>query len=1462
MALPDLTGQNIENTYQRIVQTDGTNFYDGTGSLVILPSANTASLLTTASAVGNTITFTKGNASQFSITVDTGSGGTIDTSSLVTTSSFNAFTSSINQFTSSYNTGSFSGSFIGTASWANNSITASYVLNAVSSSFASTASYVLNAQTASYVLNAISSSFASTASYVLNAVSASYVQTAQTASYYQEVDPIFVAKSASLATTGSNIFIGNQTVTGSLFTTGSNTLVGSTSLTGSLNITGSTLQIGNNTLLGNTTLSGSITISGSLGTNNPTVRIYGDTEHNGYIRFDPVTTNIDTTISASYIYVSGSTNDLYFSQNSSGYNNVTRLRWLEGNLYTGLLHGGALTQVNSNTYRVASGSGIIVNINASLTDDPYPTIQFLEWDNLTKTIDALSASFDQQFIAISSSNQIHAQGTPYFNGEVDTYIPIGIVLHQNRSTINGVKTQPSLAYGWKQRSNVFISAFGPLKISGHALATSSSRGLTVGNGTSFADGANYPTDPENPSYVIDPGTNVSKIFRYRQSGSNFVYDTNGGIGYTTIDPTQYSLNGTLTGVANNSWSIQRVFWYPNSVSKAIVVYYGNAVYSTESEAIANINIETFSEAPNTAANAIYVGAVIIKGDGTFAVDADFTILPGGLFRGVGGGGGGGGTTTPGGSNTQIQYNNNGAFGGVPNLTWDGTTLHATGSFTGSFTGSLQGTSSWANNSITASYALNGGVTQLLAGPNISLSPTNGLGQVEISSTGGGGVYGNTATGSYGSFYDTTTQTNPVINVIHSMSLNTTDISNGVSISGSTSPYNTYIKIENAGVYDIQFSAQLEKTSPGGTNTTYIWLRKNGIDLAETNTAFELSQNGKGVAAWNWFVNSATNDYYQIMWSSNANDTQLIAETPIVGPAVPSVILTVNRVDQFLSNTGSFSGSFTGDFTGSLLGTSSWATNALTASYLNPLTQSVEILGNITIHGTASVDILVTNYQSSSIIYSSGSTKFGDTLDDTHEFTGSIFTTGSISSTGTVTAVTGSFSYLQGNSPITVGDPITFQQAITASSISASVFYGDGSNLVGTVSSSYSATSSFNPNAIVTASATPGAYTIRLTKGNGTYFDVALTQPAPLPAPTTNTGSFFTNATLSNDRIVFTTGDRSFVALSLTSSYVLVSQTSSFVQNFQTSSFVNNDQTSSFVQTSSFNNFTQSIQSEISSLTNATSSYVQNSQTSSFVTNSQTSSFVQNSQTSSFITNNQTSSMLEPYVLITVTSSMLEPYLLNSQTSSFVQNSQTSSFVNNNQTSSFVQNSQTSSFVLNSQTSSMLEPYLLSSQTGSFLTLNGSLLDINGDIQFNENRLRTSSTTVGQPGKGSDIAYDWGDLTTAPTAGRIVYFASGSGGFGWRDALANATGSSAGLLGIATNSTSQDEILLKGTIKVSSSLSGLSAGQMVYLSNTVVGGITGTAPSTSNHIIRVIGHVISPTDSTIYFNPDVSFAVIA
>ena len=139
---------------------------------------------------------------------------------------------------------SFTGSLLGTASWASNAVTASYVLNAVSSSFATTASYVLNAvsssfaTTASYVLNAVSSSFATTASYVLNAVSSSF---ALTASFVNPLNQnvvitgsltVFTGSGVELQVTNTGVNIGNVS-------TDNHNITGATRVTGSLTVTGS-----------------------------------------------------------------------------------------------------------------------------------------------------------------------------------------------------------------------------------------------------------------------------------------------------------------------------------------------------------------------------------------------------------------------------------------------------------------------------------------------------------------------------------------------------------------------------------------------------------------------------------------------------------------------------------------------------------------------------------------------------------------------------------------------------------------------------------------------------------------------------------------------------------------------------------------------------------------------------------------------------------------------------------------------------------------------------------------------------------------------------------------------------------------------------------------------------------------------------------------------------------------------
>jgi hypothetical protein len=92
-----------------------------------------------------------------------------------------------------------------------------------------------------------------------------------------------------------------------------------------------------------------------------------------------------------------------------------------------------------------------------------------------------------------------------------------------------------------------------------------------------------------------------------------------------------------------------------------------------------------------------------------------------------------------------------------------------------------------------------------------------------------------------------------------------------------------------------------------------------------------------------------------MWYSPDANVRLHAESGFgVVPGIPSVIATVNRVDQFLSNTGSFSGSFNGNFTGSLFGTASYA---LSASYAATASYAT----NFTIANTLIFDQTLTDY---------------------------------------------------------------------------------------------------------------------------------------------------------------------------------------------------------------------------------------------------------------------------------------------------------------------------------------------------------------------------------------------------------------------------------------------------------------------------------------------------------------------
>lgn len=376
---------------------------------------------------------------------------------------------------------------------------------------------------------------------------------------------------------------------------------------------------------------------------------------NAYIQLLPVgAISIPANTSASYIYCSGSTNDLYFTQYQGPFTNTTRLRWLESNLYTGILYGGQITSTpGSTTFNVKSGSGLIVAMNATTDSDPYPTVKYINWPNYNNQPIIYSGSAKITYVGLDNNGGIVQQTNAWGSTDInqwDNEINLGVVLTLSGSVSTGVFNSPQISYGYPQKTDDFTRAFGPLKISGHTLQASGS-GLSIQKtgGVSFREGANYYINPNHPSTVVENAITASKIYRYYLSGSTPIIDTGiNNAGYTTLDITKYNNNGVLTslgGSYNNQFTLQRVFWVPNSPTNAFIVYYGNAVYSTLIDAQNAVNTEAFTEAPNTALNAIQLATIVIEGDSTNLTTANkCTIVQSGLFRNVGGVGSGG--TTP------------------------------------------------------------------------------------------------------------------------------------------------------------------------------------------------------------------------------------------------------------------------------------------------------------------------------------------------------------------------------------------------------------------------------------------------------------------------------------------------------------------------------------------------------------------------------------------------------------------------------------------------------------------------------------------------------------------------------------------------------------------------------------------------------------------------------------------------
>ena len=178
-----------------------------------------------------------------------------------------------------------------------------------------------------------------------------------------------------------------------------------------------------------------------------------------------------------------------------------------------------------------------------------------------------------------------------------------------------------------------------------------------------------------------------------------------------------------------------------------------------------------------------------------------------------------------------------------------------------------------------------GKSTLTAGSGIAI--TNGAASITIASD-----------KAYGSFYDTTTQSAAAL-TIKAITFNSTELSYGVSIGTPTSRF----VVAKAGIYNIQFSAEISNPSAAIDDVT-IWLRQNGVDL--TNSAGIVGSppkhgaiNGHTIIGWNYILQAAANDYFELYWITDNGTTQILtypaSTVAPIHPQAPSMILTVQQV---------------------------------------------------------------------------------------------------------------------------------------------------------------------------------------------------------------------------------------------------------------------------------------------------------------------------------------------------------------------------------------------------------------------------------------------------------------------------------------------------------------------------------------------------------------------------------------
>ena len=166
---------------------------------------------------------------------------------------------------------------------------------------------------------------------------------------------------------------------------------------------------------------------------------------------------------------------------------------------------------------------------------------------------------------------------------------------------------------------------------------------------------------------------------------------------------------------------------------------------------------------------------------------------------------------------------------------------------------------------------------------------------------GDGRYINTP---YNQFVSNSDQTAANTYTAYAITYDSSDFPDGITLSN-----NSRINVVNQGVYIFTFSIQFQNDT-NATETVDVWFRKNGTDIANSNSQFSLpARKSAGtpsslIATTPFMIDLQANDYIEVMWRPSVTTLSIqqlpaVAASPGVTPAIPATP-SVFLAAQFIS----------------------------------------------------------------------------------------------------------------------------------------------------------------------------------------------------------------------------------------------------------------------------------------------------------------------------------------------------------------------------------------------------------------------------------------------------------------------------------------------------------------------------------------------------------------------------------